>query len=186
MDIEFVKKEVRKYLSDKRYYHSECVMEQCMKLAELYGADVDKAMYAGIAHDIAKELSKEEKIEYAEKNNLVIDDIERKNPGLLHGKIGSHMCREKFGFDDDILDAIEFHSTGKENMSLLAKILFVADCTGKDRKYDDTEYLRELCKKDLDAAVLYILDFTIKDRINEKKTIHPNSIYARNYLIKSL
>ena len=81
--------------------------------------------------------------------------------------------------------AIAVHTTAKANMSIMDKILFMADSTGEDRKWPDVPYVRELAEKDIDAAILYMLDLNIKDMINAKELIHPDSILARNFLIES-
>lgn len=186
MQIEEIKNEVKEMLSEKRFYHSECVMERAIELAKIYNADVEKATLAGITHDIAKELSKEEKIQYANENGLPVDEIEKLSPGLLHGKIAADMCRKKYGFDEEIQGAITYHTTGKANMTLLEKIIFVADCSGKDRDFPDIEFFRDLCNKDLDKAVLYCLEYVLKDCIEKKKLIHPNTLNARNYMLQEM
>ena len=123
---------------------------------------------------------------HGSENLKVLPEIERENPGLLHGKIGADMCMKKFGFDEDILDAIKYHTTGKENMNMLTKVVFIADCTGVDRKYNCLEYVRKLSEENIDEAILFNLDYIIKDKIAEKKAIHPTTVKARNYLLKNL
>ena len=186
MTLEEIKNEVKEVLSEKRFYHSECVMERAVELAKIYNADESKAALAGITHDFAKELSKEDKLKYAEENGLPVDEIERLSPGLLHGKIAADMCKKKYGFDEEIQGAITYHTTGKENMTLLEKIIFVSDCSGKDRDFPDIEYFRDLCNKNLDEAVLYCLEYVLKDCIDKTKIIHPNTLKARNYMLKSI
>lgn len=186
MNIEEIKNEVKKHMSEERYYHSLCVMERCIELARIYNVDEEKAKLAGITHDIAKELPNEEKIEYAEKNGLEIDNVERISPGLLHGKIGADMCKKRFGFEDDILDAIQYHTTGKEDMSMLTKIVFIADSTGKDREYDSVERVRRLSEENIDEAIIFNLEHIIKETIDKKRYLHLETVKARNYLIKTL
>ena len=84
MDLDDIQKEIKNRLSEKRYYHSTCVMERCEELAKKFGVDIEIAKKVGISHDIAKELTDEEKIKYCEENNIEIDEIERKNISLLH------------------------------------------------------------------------------------------------------
>lgn len=183
MNVEKIKEYVKSLLSEKRYYHSACVMEMCEELANIYGVDVETAKKVGIAHDIAKEMPTADKFRYMEENNLKIDDIERRYPTLLHSKIGADMAIKKLGFTEEMGQAILSHTTAKANMSMLSKILYIADWVGKDREFEDTYYLRELTKKDINKAILYSLDSIIKDKIESKEEVHIDSILARNYLL---
>lgn len=185
MKIEEIQEYVKERLSEKRYYHSICVMEMCQELAEIYGEDIETAKKVGIAHDVAKEMSTENKFKYVEKNNIEIDEIERKYPTLLHPKIGADIAIKKFEFNEEMGQAIREHTTANKNMTLLSKILYIADWIGKDREFEDTYYLRELTKKDLNKAILYSLDSIIKDKIESKEELHINTILARNDLLKN-
>lgn len=185
MNEEEIKNFIKDKLSEERCFHSICVAEQCEILASIYGVDVTKARKIGLAHDIAKELAKENKLKYAYENNIQIDEVEKIKPGLLHGKIGADICKKQFGFNEEMCNAIACHTTGKKDMNILDKILFVSDATGVDRKWDDTEYVRNLAKQDLDSAVLYLLDMTIKEKIDKKELIHIDSILAWNSLVRN-
>lgn len=185
MDIEEIIKNVKARLSEKRFYHSKCVMERCIELAEKFNFDKEIAAKVGIAHDIAKEIEAEEKINYAEKNNIKIDDIERENPTLLHAKIGADIAIKELGFTEEMGQAIKVHTTGSTNMSLLDKILFIADRTSIERGFQDIEYLNNLLEESVDKAVLYIIDKKIMLQIEKKAAMHPDSILARNYLLKN-
>lgn len=186
MEVEEIKEYLKNVLSEKRYYHSECVMEMCEELATIYNVDVETARKIGIAHDVAKEMPTEEKFKYMEENNLEVEEIEKKYPTLLHAKIGADIAQKQFGFTKEMGQAIEAHTTAKPNMSMLSKILYIADWVGKDRKFEDTYYLRELAKQDIDKAILYSLDSIIKDKIDSKEEIHIDSILARNYLLSTI
>ena len=170
-------------LSEKRYIHCIGVMEQAAYLAKKYGYDIDIARVVGIAHDIAKEIPEEEKLKYVEQNNIEIDKIESVNIGLLHAKIGADICKKKYNFTEEMQNAIKYHTTGNENMNILAKIIFVADKTEKNRKYEDLKTVRDLADEDLDKCILYILDYMLVDNVNKKKLIHPNSIKIRNKIM---
>ena len=148
---------VKNTLSEKRFYHSVCVMERAIEYAKIYGADTEKAKIAGILHDIAKEIPKEDRVSYAENIGVIPDEIEKESTGLLHSKVAAKIAETKFGLDKEICDSIAYHTTGRENMTLLDKIKYIADYTGKDRKYEDTNYMYELAKKDIDAAIIYRL-----------------------------
>ena len=186
MEIEEIKEYLKNVLSEKRYYHSECVIEMCEELAKIYDVDIETAKKVGIAHDVAKEMPTDEKFKYMEENNLEIEEIERKYPTLLHAKIGADIAVKKFGFTKEMGQAIVAHTTAKPNMNMLTKILYIADWIGKDRTFEDTYYLRELTKQDIDKAILYSLDSIIKDKIDSKEEIHIDSILARNYLLSTI
>ena len=141
-------------------------------------------VYYEIAGIFVKELSKEEKVKYCRDNKIPIDEIELENPGLLHGKIAADMAKKEYNLPKEAQDAIIYHTTGRANMTIYDKILFVADSTSIDRKYENTDYFRHIAKKDLDEACIEILKFTIKDRVDEEKLLHINSVYALNYLLK--
>lgn len=179
-----VYEEVIKRLSEYRVYHSECVAKRCVELAKVYKVDKEAAQLIGIVHDIAKEIPNDEKIKYCEEHNLSIDEIERENPGLLHGKIGADIAKREFGFSEDLCSAIKYHTTGKANMSLLDKILYVADMTSDDRKFEEKNYIIELGNKNIDECVKYILKIGIAGRIEQDRKIHLNSIIALNYFMK--
>lgn len=183
MEIKTLEEIVKKRLSEKRFYHSVCVKERCRELAEQYGVDVTKAELVGIAHDIAKEMNEDEQNKFIEENNLEIDSIEKENRGLLHAKIGAKICENEFNFSKDMVEAVKYHTTGKENMDMLAKILFIADATGKDRKWSDLQYAVDLSKKDIDETMLYILNLNIKDIVDKNKIMHIDAVKARNEYI---
>lgn len=129
MDIEIIKDRVKEVLSERRYNHSLEVMKRCEELAIIYGVDVEKAKKVGLAHDIAKEMKIDEIMQIVKENNIHLDEIEMQNPGLWHAKIGAVICKNEFGFTQDMVEAVENHTTAKEGMDLLSKILFVADAT---------------------------------------------------------
>ncbi len=185
MDIEVIKDDVKKALSEYRYIHSLGVMERAGELAKIYGEDIEIAMLVGIAHDMAKELSDEEMIRYAEENELEMDEIERKMPSLLHGRIAGDICKKRYGYTDAMSRAMDLHTTGYKNMTKLDKILYVADKTEPNRKFSDLEEAVEICNKDLNKGMLYCLDIALKENIKKGKVIHPNTIIARNDILSN-
>ena len=186
MELEEIQEYIKKQLSEKRYYHSKCVMERAEKLAKQLGADIEIAKKIGIAHDVAKEMSEEEKLKYVDENNIEIDDTERKNTSLLHAKIGKDIAIKIFGFSENMGQAIANHTTGNKNMDIYSKILFIADRTSEDRNFEDLEYLNQLVDKNIDEAVLYILDKKIELQIKKRASIHVNGIIARNYILEQI
>ena len=186
MDIEELEKIVEKELSEKRFNHSKCVMIRCEEIAKKRGFDIEIAKKVGILHDIAKEMTPEEKLSYCKRNNIEVDDIEKENTTLLHAKIGADIAKKEFGFSDSMANAIKAHTTGLPEMDELAKILFIADRTSKDRELPDIEYINELLDKNIDETILYILDRKIELQIKKHATMHLNSIITRNWFINNL
>lgn len=184
MKIEQIKDKLKEILDEKRYLHSLGTMEYAVKLAERFGEDVQKAMIAGLVHDVAKCLDKQQLLNCALKSGIVIDNIMRSQIELLHGPAGSYLARQLFGIEDvDILNAIAYHTTGRENMSKLEKIIYVADLIEPSRQFEHVYRLREKSFEDLEKAVVMAMDNTLKYVIECGGLIHPNTIYARNWLI---
>ncbi len=191
--LQKIDKDVKRELSEKRYKHSLGVMKKAEELAEIYSVDINKAKLVGLAHDIAKEIPEEEKLKYAKQNNIEVDEVEQINVGLLHGKIGADICKKRYGFDEEMQNAIKYHTTGNENMDLLAKVIFVADKIEDGRIYKDDEEknleldkIRQMALKNLNKAVLYEIDSSLAYTIKKKKLIHMDSILTRNKLIKEI
>ena len=180
MELKEIQEYVKKQLSEKRYNHSVGVMERSEELAKMYGADVEIAKKIGIAHDVAKEISEEDKLKYVKDNNIEIDEVERENIPLLHAKIGKDIAIKKFGFSESMGQAIANHTTGDKNMDIYSKILFIADRTSKERKLDNKEEIEKLLDEDIDKAILFILDEKIKLQIKKGQLIHIRGVLARN------
>ena len=147
----------------KRFAHTLGVEFTAAALAMKYQADVTDAQIAGLLHDCAKCLTDEKRVSICEKHQIPMTDIERRNPFLLHAKVGEYLAREKYGITNpDILNAIRFHTTGRENMSLLERIVFVADYIEPGRRQaPNLAEIRQLAFTDLDAAMLKILEDTL-------------------------
>ncbi len=150
-------------VSEKRFEHSLGVEYTAACMAMVHGADVEKARIAGLLHDCAKGIPTKEKLEKARKNGIFVTKYEEKNPEMLHAKLGAHYARYKYDVhDEEILDAIASHTTGKPAMTLLEKIIFVADYIEPNRKpIKELDEIRKEAFTDLDACVLHILRNTI-------------------------
>lgn len=181
--------DIIKLESEKRYKHSLGVMKKAEELAKLYGENVNKAKLVGLAHDIGKDLSKEEKLEYVKNNNIEIDEIEKINVGLLHAKIGADICKKRYGFSKDMQDAIKYHTVGNKNMDTFSKIIFIADKIEDGRNYknekkmEQLEETRKLANIDLNKALLFVIDSSLEFTLQKKELIHPDSIAIRNRII---
>ena len=183
--IDKIKEDLKNTLSERRYIHSLGVMEMAVELAQIYNVDEKKAELAGLLHDNAKEMTPEELLKYVDDNNIKISEVERINTKILHGKIGADIAKKKYGVSKEIQEAIEYHTTTNPNMTTLDKIVFVADKIELNRKSAtyDIEAERELAKKDLDGAVIFIINSNITSLIQKDKLINEESINTRNKLI---
>lgn len=168
------KEHLKALLTPDRYRHSLGVMETAVELAKIYGADVEKARIAGLLHDNAKNL--DNIFERAKDLEAELDEFELKSPPLVHSKLGAETAKIEFGITDpEILDAIKWHTIGRPGMTLLEKIVFVADLTEPGRDFPDAEPLRELSRKDLDKAVAECIKSTIEVNKKRGNLIHPNA-----------
>lgn len=173
-------------ISDKRLYHSKCVMNRCIKLARIYGIDEKKASLVGIAHDNAREMSKEEWFDYCNKHDIEISENEKLNPVLLHAKVGANIAKDEFGFSEDMVDAIKYHTVGHVPMNSLSEILFISDSISEDRNYDDIEKFRKLAEENKDKAMLEIIESTINLMISRNKDIDKNTIELKKYYLNKI
>lgn len=178
-----IDKYLKETLSEKRYNHSIKVMEKSEELAKIYNVNIETARLTGLAHDIAKEMTMEQYEEYAKNHNMEITKQDREAPMVLHAKIGANICKNKFNFTKEMQEAVHYHTTGRKNMSILEKIIYVADKIEDSRKYDIVELLRKLAKIDLDETIRIIVDYNITNAIDRKRVIHPLSIDLRNEII---
>lgn len=161
--LQKLRKEMEKVQAAKRFSHTLGVEFTAAALAMRYQTDLFAAQTAGLLHDCAKCLTDEKLLHICEKHGIPVSEVERRNPFLLHAKAGEYLAREKYGVSDpDILSAIRFHTTGRENMSLLEKIIFIADYIepGRDQAPELPE-IRKLAFTEPDEAVLRILEGTL-------------------------
>ncbi|NLC87614.1 MAG: HD domain-containing protein [Clostridiaceae bacterium] len=187
--IEEIREDIKKELTPKRFKHSIGTMEKAIELAKKYGEDIEKVQYTALVHDMAKEMSKEQLIEYCKRNNIKLSKMDKLVPDILHGIVAADIATKEYGFTKEMHDAIYYHTTGREEMTLLDKIIYIADKSEeKTRIGEYAEELRKITKdKGLNEAILFIIDnWTIPKSIKEKKIIHINTIYARNDILKSI
>lgn len=185
MNLYDIQQKVENQLTKKRFYHTLGVQTICFSLALVYGSDSLKAIYAGLLHDLAKCIPDEELLSECKKYQLPISQIEEKNPYLLHGKLGAYYAKKNFKInDEEILNAITYHTTGRPDMSLLEKIVFVADFIEPNRseiQISSLKTIRKLAFKDLDDAVFLILKNTLSYLKNMENQIDTLTIDAYNY-----
>lgn len=187
MKLEKIEKELEKTLSPKRFRHSAGVAEMARHLAHLYGASEEKAYLAGWIHDCAKEMTLSEMQHVVKKAHLTFDDAKHMlgSRALLHGPAGSVLAKTAFGIDDEeIRGAIYYHTTGRVGMTLLEKIVFLADYIEPNRDFPGVEDLRLLAEKDLDEAVLAAYDSTISHLIDQEAYIYGLTFLGRNDMVE--
>lgn len=175
---------VKDNLKDTRFIHTLGVVSVSKKLAVLNGVSEDKAELAALCHDIAKNLKIEDFEKLIIQNNVELTRDERKAPELWHSILGPIVAKNSLKIhDEEVLSAIRWHTTGKENMTKLEKIIYIADMIEPSRKFEGIENLREETIKDLDKGVLLGLTSTMNFLLSEGKPIDLNTVKARNYLI---
>ena len=184
MDNPDYKKIIRELMGDYRYEHSVNVADEAVALAELYGGDAEKAYTAGILHDVTKELPNDKQLQIINDGGIILDDVQKQAPKLWHAISGSVYIQTELGItDSDIINAIRYHTTGRANMSLLEKIIYIADYTAKGRDYNGVEVMRELSRKSLEDAMIFSYQFTINKLSSLESAIHPDEIYGYNDIV---
>ena len=168
MKYEQAKKLVKKNLSEKRYTHTKNVKKMAVKLAKRWGADPEKAALAAILHDAAKELPRERQLQIFEENAIIAENAPSRPSPVWHGIAAAILCETEWDVQDpEVLSAIRCHTTGKPGMSLLDKIIYLADMTSAERSFPGVEALRREAFEDLDRAMLHALKRSI-DFVKEK------------------
>jgi predicted HD superfamily hydrolase involved in NAD metabolism len=154
-----LRKSLEKELKPDRFDHTLGVAYTAANMAFIHGEDVEKALIAGFLHDCAKCMSHEDQIKICEKNKIEISEVEKRNHSLLHAKVGMFLARTKYDvYDTDILNAIRWHTTGREDMSLLEKIIYIADFIEPNRKpLEDMNTIRQEAYTDIDRCLAHIL-----------------------------
>ncbi|SKA94646.1 putative HD superfamily hydrolase of NAD metabolism [Caloramator quimbayensis] len=184
-EYDYIKREIKNLLDADRYIHSLGVEKEAVKLGERYGVDIEKCKTAALIHDCQKNLKDKDLIEKALFYRINIDKIQIKSPQLLHGPVGALYSKEKFEIDDeDILNAVYYHTTGRDNMSMLEKIIYIADIIEENRNYfKGLDEIRNQAYIDINKALIMSADSTITYILQRKNLIHPLTIEFRNSLI---
>lgn len=171
----------------ERYLHSVRVMEEAIKLARVFNGDIDKAAIAGLFHDCGKFEDEYELLKKAYDFDIIQSDIHIDNSALIHGILGSVIARQEFQIEDiDIINAIRYHTTGRPNMTLLEKIIYISDYIEPGRKFPGVDEIRKLAYKDINKALLKAMDRSINYLIDKGLYIHPDTLNARNYLVNEI
>lgn len=173
-------------LKPQRVNHVLGCAETAVKLAKRYGADETVALRAGLLHDVTKAIDGEDQLLLVDKYGILISDFERKTPKLLHAKTGAAVAKYVFGESDAVTRAIYWHTTGKADMSLMEKIIYLADYMEPTRSFPGVDALRELAFQDLDRGLLMGFELCIDELMREKKSLSRESVEARDYLRSQL
>lgn len=188
-----IKKYLKKELTKERYHHTKGVAYTAVAMAMRYNPDTSnsefaqKAMVAGLLHDCAKCMDNDEKLQICDKYKIPYSKIEKENAFLLHGKVGAHIARNEFAIEDeDILNAITWHTTGRPKMSLLEKIIFIADYIEPSRKpLPEMDEIRQMAFIDIDAALVKILANTLNYLEKKDEPLDPMTKETYDYYIAS-
>ena len=180
-------KELKKQINESRYNHVLRVRDKAIYLAKIYNAPIEQVETAALLHDIAKNFDNdyaynliEDKYKHIFENGFKINQI-------LHGFAGASFVKKRFNITDElILNAIRYHTIGRIQMTIIDKIVYIADAIEDGRDYPGVDEIRNLAKTSLEKAILLELDIKIKHLIDKESLIHPNTIELRNSLIKEV
>lgn len=171
---------IKQRLSEKRFKHSIGVAETARKLAENLGADPKKACLAGLVHDAAKEMTYEEMLDACKKGKVMPDSEELKNKALLHAPAGAAILDSLGIVDEDIKNAVRYHTVGRRGMSMLEKIIYFADMVEPSREYPEVNLLREMADSNFNEAFRAALKFSIIWNIEKGRVVHEGTLHAYN------
>ena len=167
----------------KRVPHIRGTEEEAVRLTKRWGADETMARRAGILHDCTKYLELEDQLALCRQYGVELDELEQRAVKLLHSKTGACIARAVFGEPDEVYSAIFWHTTAKEDMTTLEKILYLADYIEPNRDFNGVERLRALAYEDIDRALLLGVETTIQEMEDRKLPIHSKTLMARDWLI---
>ncbi len=170
------------YLKHKRIPHVLGTEQEAIRLAERYGADVEKARVAALLHDCTKKLDMPAQLALCKKYGIELDELEQKALKLLHSKTGAAIAKDVFGVDNEIYSAIWYHTTGKADMTTLEKIIYLADYIEPSRDFPGVDTLRKVCYEDLDRGLLLGLEMTIEEMTAMGNPVHRATVEARDWL----
>ena len=171
-------------LSEYRRVHSLNVSAEAVRYAEKYGGDVEKARLAGLLHDVTKETDFDTQLQIIENGGIMLTELEKRSPKLWHAISGACYVRDVIGIDDeDIFNAIRFHTTARAGMSQLEKIIFPADFTSAERDYPDIDVIREHAEHSIEEGMLYGIKFTISRLVGRGDLVSPDALSAYNDIL---
>lgn len=182
-DLQKITKKLKKYLDEDRLWHTLGVMHTAAAMAMVYHEDMEKAQLAGLLHDCAKCIPSKKKIKLCNENHIPVSSFEKEHTFLLHGKVGAWIAEEKYGVKDrEILEAITWHTTGKPEMSVLEKIIYIADYIEPARdKAPRLKEIRALAFQNLDRCMYEILKDSLEYLNTHPEDLDPTTEKAYDY-----
>ena len=181
---DFYTQHIRERLSEYRFRHSVNVSKEAVRLARKYGADEEKAELAGLLHDVMKDAGKKEQLDIIEQYGVKLNEVELQAPKIWHAIAGAVYVENVLGIrDKDIVNSVRYHTTARAGMTLLEKIIFIADYTSEERDYKGAEKMRKASNISLEYAMEEALAFEIEVRADEHTAIHPDTFAAYNEIM---
>ncbi|MBR6207607.1 MAG: nicotinate (nicotinamide) nucleotide adenylyltransferase [Oscillospiraceae bacterium] len=174
-ELSWLREQADPYMKPKRIPHVRGVEQECLRLARIWGVDEGEAAEAGILHDLTKKCGEEEQLRMCARYGIMLDDLERAEPKLLHARTGAHLARELFGCSDAVCDAIEWHTTGRPGMSTLEMIVYLADISEVNRSFPGVEDIRAMTGKNLYQAMVIALEGSLRSIRVQGGVVHPRS-----------
>lgn len=168
----------------KRFEHSVRVKDIAVELAIKNNIDIQKTCTAAIFHDCGKIIDYERLFQFADEYGLVLDDYMKKNPELIHASLGARIAQVRYNINDtEVLNAIKYHTTGREDMSMLEKIIYISDYIEPKRSFPGVQNVRDMAFKDINESVIMAMEMTTRFLTGNKKMIHPDTLKSKNKLI---
>ena len=177
-------KEVKEALinNERRYWHSISVALTAVTLADIYGADKDDCLVAGLLHDYCKSYTYDELLIECEKYNVNLSEEDKKSDGCIHGFLAAKVCKDKYNINDAVYNAIYYHTCGRPNMTTLEKIIYMADFVEPLRRFrDKVAEIRKMSYINIDKAIVMASELSLKFLNDRGKYIHSNTIKTLNY-----
>lgn len=186
VNFDWLRKRAYAMLKPRRIAHVQGCESEAIRLAERYGADPDKAAEAAILHDCTKKSLLDEQLLLCERYGITPDAVERVNGKLLHAKTGAAVAEQEFGMSPDVVGAIRWHTTGRAGMTLLEKIMYMADYVEPNRDFEGVEALRSLAYQDLDRAMLLGLEMSLEEIRGRGEEAHGDTLAAAEWFRRRL
>lgn len=175
---------IREKLKESRFVHSLNVADSAKYLARRYGCDEEKAYTAGLLHDVMKNADGDEMLSEISDAGWSLTDCEKANDKLWHAVAGAAYMKNRLGIEDaELIEAVRYHTTARKNMSLLEKVIYVADFISADRNYPEVEEVRQAADESLEKAMMLGLEFCIQEIVKRRQVLHPDSVDAYNEII---
>ncbi|MFI3226665.1 MAG: bis(5'-nucleosyl)-tetraphosphatase (symmetrical) YqeK [Clostridia bacterium] len=177
-----IKEEVLSKITPKKVNHTLGVIKAARELAIKWDGNVEDAENAALIHDITKHLNEKEQLNLCEKYGIIVDNIEKNSYKLLHAKTAAEIAKNEYNMNDEVYRAIKYHTTLHRSMTLIEKIVYLADYIEENRTFDGVQKARKLAYVDINEALRYCLDSTIIEIMEKGNLLHLDTIEARNYL----